>query len=29
MIGILAERKLLAGAPPTDLDADIQPSWEL
>jgi N6-L-threonylcarbamoyladenine synthase len=29
MIGILAERKLLAGQPPTSLDADIQPNWEL
>lgn len=29
MIGILAERKLLRGDPPTDLDADIRPRWEL
>ena len=29
MIGILAERKLLAGIEPTALDADIQPSWQL
>jgi len=29
MIGILAERRLLAGATPTGLDADIQPGWEL
>jgi tRNA A37 threonylcarbamoyltransferase TsaD len=29
MIGILAERKFLAGQPPTSLDADIQPNWEL
>jgi len=29
MIGILAERKLLAGHPPCELDADIQPNWEL
>jgi N6-L-threonylcarbamoyladenine synthase len=29
MIGLLAERKLAAGMPPTDLDADIQPGWEL
>lgn len=29
MIGILAERKLLRGGPPTDLDADIRPRWEL
>jgi N6-L-threonylcarbamoyladenine synthase len=29
MIGILAERKLLAGLPPASLDAEIQPSWAL
>jgi N6-L-threonylcarbamoyladenine synthase len=29
MIGILAERKLLHGVPPTPLDADIRPSWRL
>ena len=29
MIGILAERKLLAGVAPTGLDADIKPGWEL
>jgi N6-L-threonylcarbamoyladenine synthase len=29
MIGILAERKLHHGAPPTNLDADIEPGWEL
>ncbi len=29
MIGLLAERKLLAGAPPTPLDAEIQTSWSL
>jgi N6-L-threonylcarbamoyladenine synthase len=29
MIGILAERKLLAGAPEMDLDAEIEPSWAL
>ncbi|MGD1086905.1 MAG: tRNA (adenosine(37)-N6)-threonylcarbamoyltransferase complex transferase subunit TsaD [Verrucomicrobiota bacterium] len=29
MIGILAERKLLAGVPPSPLDADIEPSWAL
>jgi N6-L-threonylcarbamoyladenine synthase len=29
MIGILAERKLLAGVATTSLDADIEPSWAL
>jgi N6-L-threonylcarbamoyladenine synthase len=29
MIGILAERKLLAGAPLAALDAEIEPSWAL
>lgn len=29
MIGILAERKLLAGEVGMDLDADIRPNWEL
>jgi tRNA N6-adenosine threonylcarbamoyltransferase len=29
MIGILAERKLLAGLPPSELDAEIQPGWVL
>jgi len=29
MIGILAERKLLAAAPPTPLDDEIQPGWAL
>jgi N6-L-threonylcarbamoyladenine synthase len=29
MIGILAERKLLLGAVPTDLDAEIAPNWAL
>ena len=29
MIGILAERKLLAGAATTDLDAEINPGWAL
>ena len=29
MIGILAERKLLGGTPPTPLDAEIQTSWSL
>lgn len=29
MIGIIAERKLLAGGSPTPLDADILPSWPL
>ena len=29
MIGILAERKLLAGAQEMDLDAEIEPSWAL
>jgi len=29
MIGILAERKLRMGQAPTDLDADILPSWQL
>jgi N6-L-threonylcarbamoyladenine synthase len=29
MIGILAERKLLAGFQPTSLDEEINPSWEL
>lgn len=27
MIGILAERKLLRGTPPTSLDADVLPNW--
>lgn len=29
MIGIVAERKFLAGATPTPLDADIRPTWPL
>lgn len=29
MIGILAERKFLAGAAPANLDSDIAPGWEL
>ncbi len=29
MIGIVAERKLLAGAAPTPLDEDIDPGWSL
>ncbi len=29
MIAILAERKLLAGLPATNLDADIEPNWAL
>jgi N6-L-threonylcarbamoyladenine synthase len=29
MIGILAERKLLKGDPPTSLDAEIEPGWAL
>jgi N6-L-threonylcarbamoyladenine synthase len=29
MIAILAERKLLAGAPRTDLDAEVRPSWPI
>ncbi|HWF19460.1 MAG TPA: tRNA (adenosine(37)-N6)-threonylcarbamoyltransferase complex transferase subunit TsaD [Verrucomicrobiae bacterium] len=29
MIGILAERKFLHGAPPTSLDAEIMPGWAL
>jgi N6-L-threonylcarbamoyladenine synthase len=29
MIGILAERRLQAGVPPTSLDAEITPGWEL
>ena len=29
MIGILAERKLRAGVPPTSLDAEIEPGWVL
>jgi N6-L-threonylcarbamoyladenine synthase len=29
MIGILAERKLLAGLPAASLDAEIEPSWAL
>jgi len=29
MIGILAERQLALGKPPTPLDADILPAWEL
>src|SRR2546427_11510485 len=29
MIGILAERKLLQGAPPTSLDEEIDPGWSL
>ena len=29
MIGVLAERKLLAGSPGTGLDEDIRPGWEL
>ncbi len=29
MIGVLAERKLLAGHAPTSLDADIVPAWSL
>jgi N6-L-threonylcarbamoyladenine synthase len=29
MIGILAERKLLANVPPTSLDDEIKPGWQL
>ena len=29
MIGILAERKLLAGKPPTSLEAEIALNWAL
>lgn len=29
MVGILAERQLASGAPPTDLDAEIRPGWSL
>ena len=29
MIGILAERKLRKGFPPTPLDTDIEPGWAL
>jgi N6-L-threonylcarbamoyladenine synthase len=29
MIGILAERKLHHGEPPTALDADIEPGWAM
>lgn len=29
MIAVLAERKLLAGHPPTPLDEEIQPGWQL
>ena len=29
MVGIIAERKLLAGAQPTPLDEDIDPGWSL
>jgi N6-L-threonylcarbamoyladenine synthase len=29
MIGVLAERKLQLGVPPTDIDADILPVWPL
>lgn len=29
MIGVLAERKLLHGSPPTSLDEDIAPGWPL
>ncbi len=29
MIGILAERKLLRGNPPTSLDAEVSPGWRL
>jgi len=29
MIGILAERKLLAGWPPVSLDEEIKPGWQL
>lgn len=29
MIGVLAERKLLAGLPPTPLDEEIKPGWVL
>jgi tRNA A37 threonylcarbamoyltransferase TsaD len=29
MIGILAERKLRAGHPATDYDADIEPGWPM
>jgi len=29
MIGILAERKLLAGLPASELDSEIKPGWEL
>jgi len=29
MIGILAERKLLAGLPPVSLDEEIKPGWQL
>ena len=29
MIGILAERKLIARVPSTSLDAEIEPNWAL
>jgi N6-L-threonylcarbamoyladenine synthase len=29
MVGVLAERKLMRGDPPSDLDEEIQPSWAL
>jgi len=29
IIGVLAERKLMLGAAPTNLDADISPNWEM
>ena len=29
MIGILAERKWLAGVPASELDSEIKPGWEL
>jgi tRNA A37 threonylcarbamoyltransferase TsaD len=29
MIGVLAERKLLAGMGASELDSDIKPGWEL
>ena len=29
MVGVLAERKLMGGHPPSDPDEEIQPSWDL